>query len=63
MATQSIVPSPSAAADVLLFDPEREWVVDPQQMKSKGKNTPLAGHFLRGQAVATIVGGEVVFEL
>ena len=54
--------SVGAAADVVVFDPEREWVVDPQQMKSKGKNTPLAGHFLRGQTAATIVGGEVVFE-
>lgn len=52
-----------AAADVVVLDPEREWCVDPQQMRSKGKNTPLAGHFLRGQAVLTIVGGEVVHEL
>ena len=52
-----------APADVVVLDPEREWCVDPLQMKSKGKNTPLAGHFLRGQAVFTIVGGEVVFEL
>ena len=55
--------SAGAPADVVVFDPEREWCVDPQQMRSKGKNTPLAGHFLRGQAVCTIVGGEVVFEL
>ena len=55
--------SVGAAADVVIFDPEREWCVDPLQMKSKGKNTPLAGHFLKGQTVTTIVGGEVVFEL
>jgi dihydroorotase len=47
---------------VAIFDPEREWCVDPQQLRSKGKNTPLAGHILRGQVVATIVGGEVVHE-
>jgi dihydroorotase-like cyclic amidohydrolase len=52
-----------APADVAIFDPEREWCVDPHQMRSKGKNTPLAGHFLRGQVVATIVGGEVVYEV
>jgi dihydroorotase len=52
-----------AAADVTIFDPEREWCVDPQQLRSKGKNTPLAGHVLRGQVVTTIVGGEVVHEL
>ncbi|HEV2125487.1 MAG TPA: dihydroorotase, partial [Chloroflexota bacterium] len=55
--------SPGAPADVTLFDPDREWCVDPQQLRSKGKNTPLAGHFLRGQVVITVVGGEVVFEL
>jgi dihydroorotase len=55
--------SPGAPADVTLFDPEREWCVDPQQLRSKGKNTPLAGHFLRGQVVITVVGGEIVHEL
>ena len=54
--------SAGATADVVIFDPEREWCVDPQQMFSKGKNTPLAGHFLRGQALFTLVGGEVVHE-
>ncbi len=55
--------SAGAPADVVVFDPEREWCVDPHQLYSKGKNTPLAGHFLRGQAVFTIVSGEVVHEL
>ncbi|HEX2032708.1 MAG TPA: dihydroorotase [Chloroflexota bacterium] len=55
--------SPGSPADVTIFDPEREWCVDPQQLRSKGKNTPLAGHFLRGQVLFTIVGGEVVYEL
>jgi dihydroorotase len=54
--------SPGAPADITLFDLDREWNVDPQQLFSKGKNTPLAGHFLRGQVVLTVVGGEVVFE-
>jgi len=55
--------SAGAPADVTIFDPEREWCVDPHQLRSKGKNTPLAGHILRGQVVATIVAGEVVHEL
>jgi dihydroorotase len=54
--------APGAPADVTVFDPDREWNVDPQQLFSKGKNTPLAGHFLRGQVQYTVVGGEVVFE-
>jgi dihydroorotase len=51
-----------APGDVVIFDPEREWCVDPAQFASKGRNTPLAGHLLRGQVVATIVGGEVLYD-
>lgn len=51
-----------APADVTVFDPDREWVVDPGRFFSKGKNTPLAGVFLRGQVATTIVGGEVVYQ-
>lgn len=50
------------AADVTVFDPDVEWVVDPTQFRSKSRNTPFAGHSLRGRAVCTIVGGRVVFE-
>ena len=51
-----------APGDVVIFDPDREWCVDPAQFASKGRNTPLAGHILRGQVVATIVGGEVLYD-
>ena len=52
-----------AVADVTVFDPTREWVVDPSKFLSKGRNTPYAGDKLRGRAVCTIVGGRVVFRL
>ena len=51
-----------APGDAVIFDPDREWCVDPAQFASKGRNTPLAGHILRGQVVATIVGGEVLYD-
>jgi dihydroorotase len=54
--------SPGAPADLVLFDPQREWTVDPTAFASKGKNTPLAGQTLRGQVIATIYGGEPVYE-
>lgn len=47
--------------DVTVFDPEREWTVDPSQFKSKGRNTPYAGYKLSGLNVMTVVGGRVVF--
>ena len=49
-------------ADVVLFDPDREWVVNPQEFLSQGKNTPLAGVTLKGQVVATFVDGRMVYE-
>lgn len=51
-----------APADVTVFDPDEEWVVDPTEFRSKSRNTPFGGRRLQGRAVMTIVGGEVVFE-
>ena len=50
-----------APADVVLFDPEQEWVVRSDEFASKGKNTPLDGVTLRGRVVATIAGGRLVY--
>jgi dihydroorotase len=52
-----------APGDVLVFDPDAEWVVEPERFASKGKNTPLAGRTLRGRVVATVYGGKVVYQL
>jgi dihydroorotase len=49
-------------ADVVIFDPEKEWVVDPDDFASKGKNTPVAGSMLRGKVMATIAGGKLVYK-
>ena len=53
---------PGAPADVTIFDPDAEWVVDASTFASKGKNTPLDGTSLKGQVVTTIVGGVVKYE-
>lgn len=52
-----------APADVVVVDPDREWVVRPEEFASKGKNTPLAGCLLKGKVMATVVGGSVVHGL
>jgi dihydroorotase len=54
--------SAGAPGDVVIVDPEREWTVTPAEFASKGKNTPIGGRTLRGQVVATVYGGEVVYE-
>src|SRR5918992_4349768 len=53
---------PGTPADVVLFDPNREWVVDTREFASKGKNTPLESTRLKGRVVATLVEGRVVFQ-
>lgn len=52
--------APGAAGDLTIFDPDAEWTVDTSRFASRGKNTPLAGMTLRGNVVATVVGGRVV---
>jgi dihydroorotase len=51
-----------APADVTVLDLDEVWSVEPAQFLSKSRNTPFAGRRLRGRAVLTIVGGEVVWE-
>lgn len=50
-----------ADADVTIIDKNLEWVVDREKFASKSKNSPFGGWKLKGKAVKTIVGGEVVF--
>ena len=49
-------------ADVVLFDPEKEWVVDPEKLHGKSKNTPFKGRKLKGKVVLTIFRGRVVYD-
>jgi len=48
-------------ADITIIDLEKEWKVKPSQFKSKSRNTPFGGWILKGKAIATIVGGEIVY--
>jgi dihydroorotase len=47
-------------ADVTIVDPGAEWVVDPEKLRSKSKNTPWKGKRLVGRCTHTIVGGRIV---
>ena len=49
-------------ADITIFDPNEEWVVDPEKLHSKSKNTCFKGMTLKGRVKYTIVGGNVVYE-
>lgn len=49
-------------ADVVVLDPDKEYIVNVNDFASMGKNTPFAGKKLKGQVMATIVNGEVVYQ-
>ncbi len=49
-------------ADLIVFDPDEEWVVIPKNFYSFGQNTPFAGKVLKGKVKYTMVGGKFVHQ-
>lgn len=49
-------------ADLTIFDPNEEWVVDASKFASKGRNTPFNGRTLKGKVKYTIVAGAIVYQ-
>ena len=50
-----------APADIVIFDPDEEWTVRPDDFKSKARNTPFSGMKLKGKVKYTISDGVIVF--
>ncbi|MDD6024364.1 MAG: dihydroorotase [Oscillospiraceae bacterium] len=55
--------APGAAADICVFDPEEVWTVDPEQFRSKARNTIFAGEALAGRVRLTICGGKITYQV
>ena len=53
--------SPGAHADVVIFDPNKQWTFYAQDSKSKSKNTPFDGWEFTGGVHTTLVDGTIVF--
>ena len=51
-----------APADLTLLDIESSITVDPTGFASRGRNTPLAGHTLRGRVALTVSRGRTVWQ-
>jgi dihydroorotase len=49
-------------ADIVVFDPKKEYNIDKETFFSKGKNTPFHGRRVKGEVVCTLVDGTVVYE-
>jgi dihydroorotase len=49
-----------ADANLTIFDPEAEWVVDQDTFASKSRNTPFVGRKLKGRVLYTLFRGRLV---
>jgi dihydroorotase len=45
------------AANLVVFDPEAAWSVEPSTLASRSRNTPFVGRKLRGKVVHTLLRG------
>ena len=52
---------PGSIADITIIDPNLTWTYRNADSKSKSRNSPFDGWELNGGAVATIVGGRIVY--
>jgi allantoinase len=48
-------------ADLVIWDPDAEWMVDPARLQQRHKLTPYAGRTLRGVVHATYLRGERIW--
>jgi dihydroorotase len=53
--------SPGSIADITILDPDLKWTYSSAGSMSKSRNSPFDGWSFTGAAVATVVGGRVVY--
>ena len=53
---------PGAAADFALVDLDYAWVVDPEELQSRSKNTTFEAARMTGKVIKTAVAGRMVYE-
>jgi dihydroorotase len=51
-----------SVADVVVIDPEREFIYTKESILSKGKNSPFIDWKLKGKAVLTVMGGRITHD-
>lgn len=50
-----------SVADITIINPEEEYIINPNDFASKGKNTPFGGMKVSGKVKYTILNGKVVY--
>jgi allantoinase len=53
---------PGADADIVIWNPEREFTVEPSMIHHRHKLTPYAGELLRGVVEKTFLRGQMVYD-
>ena len=48
-------------ADIVIFDPNVKYAIDPEKFKSRSKNSPYKGWKVRGKVIHTFVAGKSVY--
>jgi dihydroorotase len=46
-------------AELIIVDTEKEWLVEPEKLHSKSKNTVFKGMTLKGKVMMTINDGKI----
>ncbi len=50
-------------ADIIVVDPNKEWIFEKDQIVSKSKNSPFIGRTLKGLVETTICAGKIVYQV
>ncbi len=51
-----------SSADIVVFDPNKEWILNEETNFSKSRNTPFWGKTLKGKVIYTIKEGKIVYK-
>ena len=49
-------------ADIAVFDLNKEYEIDSNTFKSKGRNTPFNGYSVYGKCLMTFIDGKIVYK-
>lgn len=52
-----------ADADLVLIDLDAEWKIEPEKFHSRSKNSPFEDYKVKGRAIKTFVGGQLVYQI
>lgn len=54
--------APGDDGDLVIFDPDEEWVIDREKFASKGRNTPFHGRTVKGKVKYTVANGTILYQ-